>query len=46
MNHVDGIFSALRHGFFWLVFGNAVGLLLALWLVFPGIGDAMTPLTY
>jgi cytochrome c oxidase cbb3-type subunit 1 len=46
MNRDDGIFSALRHGFFWLVFGNAVGLLLALWLVFPGIGDAMSPLTY
>lgn len=46
MNRNDGIGSAVTHGLFWLVFGNAVGVLLAVWLVFPGIGDAMGPWTY
>lgn len=46
MNQGDGIVCAIRHGFFWLVFGNAVGLLLASWLSFPALGDSLGPLTY
>ena len=33
----DGVSTAVRHALGWLVVGNAVGLALAVWLIFPGL---------
>lgn len=38
--------EALRLSFGWLAVGNAVGLLMAALLLFPGLGAALGPLTY
>ncbi|AOS46393.1 hypothetical protein Verru16b_03499 [Lacunisphaera limnophila] len=38
--------SAVRHSLFWLAAANAVGLWLAVVLLWPGLGDLAAPLTY
>jgi cytochrome c oxidase cbb3-type subunit 1 len=42
----DGIESATLHALFWLLAGNAVGLLLATLLVFPGLNAMLGGATY
>ncbi len=38
--------STSRHAFAWLAIANAVGLLMALLLAWPGLNDLLAPLTY
>jgi cytochrome c oxidase cbb3-type subunit 1 len=38
--------TAARHSLFWLVAANAVGVWLAAVLVWPSLGDLISPLTY
>jgi cytochrome c oxidase cbb3-type subunit 1 len=38
--------SVVQHSLAWLAFGNVVGLLLAALLLFPPLGQGLTPLTY
>ncbi len=35
-----------RHSLFWLIAANSVGILLAIELLLPGLGDRLAPLTY
>jgi cytochrome c oxidase cbb3-type subunit I len=45
-SRADRVADAARHGLLWLVVGNALGLLLALLLLEPRLGELLTPWTY
>ncbi len=46
MHATQGVAAAVWHALFWLVTGNAIGVLLAVSLLLPGLDPWLGPLTY